>query len=124
MSPYSWYSLRMGKDASIEPQEVGMTENYENFLYQEILAKLKKLEKENERLTEHLRAHNKMIVELRQDLKAEAADTTKHFGRLGEEVVEIHEMYAPVLFRLFPEKAKARRDMKSIIDNLVLPPKK
>lgn len=90
----------------------------------QLLDRIIRIERECDRLKETIRVQSATISELRKDLKAEAADATKHFNIVYDRFVDFDQTYAPVLYKVFPHLAVERIKTKKLLDELRLPNKK
>ncbi len=85
----------------------------------ELLDRIIRLERDNERLQEHLRAHKTLIANLQKEFDREADDLTLNLKKIHRHLNDIYQNLWPVVYKTFPNLARQRVKNANIVGTLL-----
>jgi len=90
----------------------------------ELLARIVRLERENERLKEHISAHKSIIAGMQRSYCDGVKDTTHHITKIYKRLGDHSEVIWPTVYKVFPNLAHDQKQIDAIMKTQPQSPKK
>ena len=90
----------------------------------ELLDRIIRLERENERLKEHISAHKNIIAGMQRAYCDGVKNTSHHIGKIYNALGDHSDVLWPTVYKVFPNIEKTRRQIDAIVKDQPHLPKK